>query len=76
MGCNKKERVANHRGICHKERDLFGLRPSGAFWARGKCSAGTARSNIAVEFYWVVEGGGKWSKHEWLNGHFGSSVCL
>ena len=40
------------------------------------CSAGTARSNIAVEFCWVVEGGGKWSEHEWLNGHFGSSACL
>ena len=40
------------------------------------CSAGTARSNIAVEFCWVVEGGGKRSEHEWLNGHFGSSACL
>jgi len=40
------------------------------------CSAGTARSNIAVEFCWVGEGGGMWSKREWLNGHFGSSVCL
>ena len=40
------------------------------------CSAGTARSNIAVEFCWVWGGGGKWSKHEWLNDHFGSSVCL
>ena len=40
------------------------------------CSAGTARSNIAVEFCWVWEGVGKSSKHEWLNDHFGSSVCL